>query len=199
MIAAYVTVAQMRATDELAEKRHHELFGVSVRADYLKLHRAFGEHRRFHDNVVSLTLPPNDVADADDVKAASEKALQLLVLFDEVEDAVRSYNRNFLHSMPEDVSDLFDARLVRLKKEAEDAGLLFVKGCQSLTAAVSYFRASRDYDDDYSKLRREAALNELNASAIYDVFDSFKAAVNDYHRALEQLLKAYGRGGLGQA
>ena len=197
MIAAYITVAQMRATDELAEKRHHELFGVSIRADYLRLHRAFGLHKQSYDEIAGLTLPLHDVASADNVE--SERTLQLLILFERVENAVRAYNRNFLHSMPDDISELFDAHLTRLKAQAEDTTVLFVKGCGYMTDAIPYFRPGRDYDDAYSKTRRDAALKELRTSEIYPVFDAFKVSTFEYHRALEQLLIAYGRGGLGQA
>jgi hypothetical protein len=190
--AAYVTVWQMRATDNASEKRHRQLVTLSLRADRLRLDRAFSRIWVLRQRVDRMRLPMAGILPTDELHEKCKKVRDISVACGELAEVVRSVRSAVGSQNIQDCFDLFDGSLKSAYEE-------FNLASGSLDGKLSWVAGMAGSLDPSAKLFNTPLMQRHRAEIFAAVdqddwtytFEVFQDATSAFFNAAQRLLDAY--------
>ncbi|MEY9717881.1 hypothetical protein ABIA22_000371 [Sinorhizobium fredii] len=193
LLAAYLTIAQMRASDDENERRHRQLFGMALRSDFLRIHRAFMGFPRWREEVKSITCPRPDPEKpiTDQIALSFAKDVWKAV------KAIRDYNENFL--VDDDIKqvlDLFDGHMLDARRRVQAAAARIYHMAQKLGVDDYKYdpKDGRYMEPEAVFTRAEVGVELARLDQWEQAFGELQGALEEYHARVQAMLDAYSWG-----
>ncbi len=195
--AAAFTIIQMQASDDANERRHGQLYGLSLRQDYLRVHRAFHDLEKWDRRVRQMVWPDREIERAREAGLTDETVIAVLNHWRRLEDEVGRYSfRFFSVEEVDELAPLFDGEMVEARSAFSEARRRFRQSCQPLDNLCQDI-SRPDTDDDhpaYGESRRYARKLVDKHPTLKADFDEVIKTAHELNRHMRGVLELYEAG-----
>jgi hypothetical protein len=198
IFAAYVTVYQMRDSDFENDRRHRELMSLGLRADRLRLDRAFSRNHILRSQAGEVALPAAQLLGTDSLEEMHMKLMSFSTPCKEARDRLNTFRPALEAPAIVACMDLFDGEILNSYHRLQLATRALYGNLDTIAGAARHFdnKQALFRIGDWEARRQRVVQLLTDANAWEAAFQEFQIAAVSFFDQSDRLLRLYRTNGI---